>query len=332
MNVSVEEFKDKSNIGSYVKLLSTENSKTENKQTETSNFTCNCERNEGINYCCSRALNWFNILNKHKQLNLEKMRQLYHELIECQELSDYEDQIMKDLARTFPKCPQFQEQQGQTHLKRVLLAFSRYDSNLGYVQGMNFIVGSILYHANEEIAFWIFVSLIEEFELRDIYEPLLPGLYKHCFVIEKLIESNLPELYKHFNDHNIMAEMYATDWILCLFSNIIPLPLIGDFYDLFITQGWVFFYRFSLSMLGAFREKLLEEDDFSGILSHIKFKTPDKHNPRQDMEEVVINGSNQKGSPSYKFVVNDKGNIEKQVIQVQQQSTLQRFLNLLIKK
>ena len=70
--------------------------------------------------------------------------------------------------------------------------------NVGYVQGMNFIVGSILYHANEEIAFWIFVTLIEEFELHDIYEEHLPGLYKHGFVIEKLIESNLKELHKHF--------------------------------------------------------------------------------------------------------------------------------------
>jgi hypothetical protein len=69
---------------------------------------------------------------------------------------------------------------------------------IGYVQGMNFIVGSLLYHCNEEIVFWMFVTLIEEFELHDIYEPNLPGLYKHCFVIEKLISSNLNDLHKHF--------------------------------------------------------------------------------------------------------------------------------------
>ena len=62
---------------------------------------------------------------------------------------------------------------------------------IGYVQGMNFIVGSMLYHCNEEIAFWMFVTLIEEFELRDIFEPYLPGLYKHCYVIKKLIKINI---------------------------------------------------------------------------------------------------------------------------------------------
>jgi hypothetical protein len=32
-------------------------------------------------------------------------------------------------------------------------------------------------------------------------------------------------------------------------------------------------------MLGVFKDKLLEEDEFSGILAHIKFKTPEKSHP-----------------------------------------------------
>ena len=44
----------------------------------------------------------------------------------------------------------------------------------------------------------MFVTLIEEFELRDIFEPYLPGLYKHCYVIKKLIKINIIQLHKHF--------------------------------------------------------------------------------------------------------------------------------------
>lgn len=44
---------------------------------------------------------------------------------------------------------------------------------------MNFIVGALLMHCSEDIAFWLFVALIEDFEMRDIYQPKLPGLYKH---------------------------------------------------------------------------------------------------------------------------------------------------------
>lgn len=69
--------------------------------------------------------------------------------------------------------------EGQQKLFRVLNAFSKYFNYIGYVQGMNFIVGALLMHCSEDIAFWLFVSLIEDFEMRDIYQPKLPGLYKH---------------------------------------------------------------------------------------------------------------------------------------------------------
>lgn len=52
----------------------------------------------------------------------------------------------------------------------MLSAFSKYDNTIGYVQGMNFIVGSLLVHCAEDIAFWLFVSLIEDYQLRDIYQ------------------------------------------------------------------------------------------------------------------------------------------------------------------
>ena len=34
---------------------------------------------------------------------------------------------------------------------------------------MNFIVGFLLYHSEEYIAFWLFTSLIEEYELNQNY-------------------------------------------------------------------------------------------------------------------------------------------------------------------
>jgi hypothetical protein len=34
---------------------------------------------------------------------------------------------------------------------------------------MNFIVGFFLYHCEEHVAFWLFVSLFEEYQVREIY-------------------------------------------------------------------------------------------------------------------------------------------------------------------
>jgi len=61
----------------------------------------------------------------------------------------------------------------------VLIAFANYEIHVDYVQGMNFIVGSLLLHASETMAFWLFVTLIEDCGVRDVFTPKLPGLYKH---------------------------------------------------------------------------------------------------------------------------------------------------------
>ena len=53
---------------------------------------------------------------------------------------------------------------------------------------MNFIVGSLLLHCFEEVAFWLFVSLIEDYQMREIYENNLPGLYKHISILEHIMK------------------------------------------------------------------------------------------------------------------------------------------------
>lgn len=83
-------------------------------------------------------------------------------------------------------------------MRRVLTAFSNYDLQVDYVQGMNFIVGALLYHANEVMTFWLFVSLIEDCEMRDIYMAGLPGLFKHSHIINSLVISNMTDLAEHF--------------------------------------------------------------------------------------------------------------------------------------
>ena len=79
----------------------------------------------------------------------------------------------------------------------MLQAFSKYDASIGYVQGMNFIVGALLLHCSEEITFWLFVALIEDYEMRDIYMEGLPGHIKHSSLITQLMETHLSDLYEH---------------------------------------------------------------------------------------------------------------------------------------
>lgn len=62
-------------------------------------------------------------------------------------------------------------------LKRILIAYANFDSSLGYCQGMNsiaFFLIEIFGCANEEKAFWTFVSILKKVRFNDV----LLRLYK----------------------------------------------------------------------------------------------------------------------------------------------------------
>jgi hypothetical protein len=52
-------------------------------------------------------------------------------------------EIQKDVDRTFLDCKKFSASNRKS-LAIVLRAFAAYDSEIGYVQGLNFIVGNFL--------------------------------------------------------------------------------------------------------------------------------------------------------------------------------------------
>jgi len=75
-------------------------------------------------------------------------------------------QIEKDITRTYGLAAFLD----RAVLRRILTVWSIFDPKVGYVQGMNFIVGSLLFHAEEYIAFHLFTMLIGRYEMRDIFQ------------------------------------------------------------------------------------------------------------------------------------------------------------------
>jgi len=64
-------------------------------------------------------------------------------------------------------------------LKRVLLAFSWNYPDIGYVQGMNFIAASLLFHANEVVTFGCMGLLLNQFAMWEVYQQGMNGYEKH---------------------------------------------------------------------------------------------------------------------------------------------------------
>lgn len=77
----------------------------------------------------------------------------------CGESSPYEGLIGKDIGRSFPNVEMFRDPQGegQKMLARVLKCFSLYDKQIGYCQGLGFVVGPLLMHMTDAEAFCVLV-------------------------------------------------------------------------------------------------------------------------------------------------------------------------------
>jgi hypothetical protein len=90
------------------------------------------------------------------------------------EKSSYEGIINKDVGRSFPGVELFRdaEGEGQQMLGRVLKCFSLYDKDIGYCQGLGFLVGPLLMNMGERDAFCVLVRYV-----RADSERLLPSNY-----------------------------------------------------------------------------------------------------------------------------------------------------------
>lgn len=105
-------------------------------------------------------------------------------------------QIVKDLERTFPESGSFGESGTLGGgLEEILRAYSVYDREVGYVQGLNLLAGVLLYHiGNSAQAFWALVDLMEDKELRSLYLPGFPGLKTQQAILLADIRLKLAEL------------------------------------------------------------------------------------------------------------------------------------------
>lgn len=77
-----------------------------------------------------------------------------------------QNQIEKDIDRTLNDHKYFGNgKEGQEILRQILKILALKYTDIGYVQGMNFLVVSLLYHCSAEITLFLITILFEDYEL-----------------------------------------------------------------------------------------------------------------------------------------------------------------------
>ncbi|CAM0139986.1 GTPase-activating protein [Umbelopsis sp. WA50703] len=191
-------------------------------------------------------------------------------MILLKEDSVYEKAIQKDLSRTFPKHEYFEKDgPGQQALFNVAKAYSLYDTEVGYCQGISFIVGPLLLNMPEEEAFCLLVRMMKQYNLRGHFTPQMETLHQRLYQFEGLMKEHLPHLHRHLEMQGIRASLYASQWFMTLFAYKFPFTHVYRIYDIVLAEGTEALFRFSLALMERNQETILSLD-FDGLAHFLK--------------------------------------------------------------
>lgn len=222
-----------------------------------------------------------------------QIHELYAEYL--RQPSPYEKSIARDIPRTFPELEFFKDGgRGQQSLFNVIKAYSLHDREVGYCQGSAFIVGQLLLQMPEEEAFAVFVRLMENYRLRELYKPTMTELGLCMFQLEVMVQEQIPgviciyffkiflficrspyafvspvkihpkrifpQLFFSSNNMGFDTSMYASSWFLTVFLTTVSIDLANRIMDWFLVDGMDAIFRIAISILQQARIDLLQLD------------------------------------------------------------------------
>ncbi|XP_031193072.1 ecotropic viral integration site 5 protein homolog isoform X4 [Mastomys coucha] len=216
-----------------------------------------------------RAIVWQLLCNAQSMT----IKDQYSELLKM--TSPSEKLIRRDIARTYPEHNFFKEKDslGQEVLFNVMKAYSLVDREVGYCQGSAFIVGLLLMQMPEEEAFCVFVKLMQDYRLRELFKPSMAELGLCMYQFECMIQEYLPELFVHFQSQSFHTSMYASSWFLTIFLTTFPLPIATRIFDIFMSEGLEIVFRVGLALLQMNQAELMQLD-MEGMLQHFQKVIP----------------------------------------------------------
>uniref|UniRef100_A0A8C7AN44 TBC1 domain family member 30 n=1 Tax=Neovison vison TaxID=452646 RepID=A0A8C7AN44_NEOVI len=181
-------------------------------------------------------------------------------------------QIVKDLHRTgcSSYCGQ-EAEQDRVVLKRVLLAYARWNKNVGYCQGFNILAALILevVEGNEGDALKIMIYLIDKVLPESYFVNNLRALSVDMAVFRDLLSLKLPELSQHLDTLQRTANkesgggyeppltnVFTMQWFLTLFATCLPHHTVFKIWDSVFFEGSEIILRVSLAIWAKLGEQI----------------------------------------------------------------------------
>ena len=151
--------------------------------------------------------------------------------------------VGKDSGRTSKGRPLFCERAGVVALTRVAEALGMFFPDLGYVQGMNFLVALALEVSGvQEFESWNF--LVDFLKRKrnlffGIYAPGFPLTLCLCWMFHKMLEKIAPKTERILQKAEIPDQFYLSKWFISFFTILLPKEFLIRAWDFMLISNFL---------------------------------------------------------------------------------------------
>ena len=230
---------------------------------------------------------------------IDRVSNFYYEILKNNLENDIENQINNDLPRTLieskieyenviTNIEEEEEEDKENNilknmekpLLRILKVIALIDKELSYCQGMNFIVGFLLFitNGNEIDSFYLMIALLsktynKKYGIRGFFTNKFPLLQLYIWIFHLEFSKKFNKIYNLFLKLQIPDECWISKWLQTLFVHNIPYCNLVRLWDFIFTHGIKGLISICLSLIDYFEkdfEKVKDETEVTDIFKRIR--------------------------------------------------------------
>jgi hypothetical protein len=195
----------------------------------------------------------------------------YSDILQRSLETKVQEDIERDLARTFPEHQKFRTIAGRCELGNVLRAFALTVPKVRYCQGLNFIAAILLVvFSNEEQAFWAMFSAFEMLGVERYYTEGMTLLRADLRALNRAMLRKCPKVAQRLASEGIDLQTVCTEWLITWYAKSLPAPTILRVWDALFLEGFKVLFRVAVGVFKRAEEDILRCKDCEQLLQQVK--------------------------------------------------------------
>eukprot|EP00357_Protocruzia_adherens_P030422 CAMPEP_0114996366 /NCGR_PEP_ID=MMETSP0216-20121206/14262_1 /TAXON_ID=223996 /ORGANISM="Protocruzia adherens, Strain Boccale" /LENGTH=1486 /DNA_ID=CAMNT_0002360545 /DNA_START=178 /DNA_END=4638 /DNA_ORIENTATION=+ len=155
--------------------------------------------------------------------------------------------------------------QFRADLKQLLHMFIIFRPDIPYAQGLAFVAAVFLLHSTNFSSFQSFANMLHSQHFTHMLKAEARRIKWTVDFFNEHFQSELPEVYAHFEALDLTCDFYLYEWLLSMFSKSLPFKIATRIWDNYFLDGEIFALQTALGIL-KYYERRLRYDSFNNIL------------------------------------------------------------------